>query len=118
MNECNAVIKSATITNADHGVLSAYIHLDYGGAGQAFGGYVLYSPSAKSGSHEANYAGLFIWRVLETVGVSEWERLPGKTVRVRQEHDKVHAIGHIVKDEWFYAGQEFTALENAKTHVE
>ena len=115
MNECNAVIKSATITNADHGVLSAYIHLDYGGAGQAFGGYVLYSPKLKECG---NYAGLFIWRVMEIAGVSEWERLPGKTVRVRREYNKVHAIGHIVKDEWFNPSEEFSALVESAAPVE
>lgn len=112
----NAVIKSATITNDDHGLLSAWVHLDFGGSGQGFGGYVLYLP--KDFTHHApsgpNYAGHFIWRVMQVAGVSEWSQLAGKTVRARQEHSKVHAIGHIVKDDWFDPDFEFKAMEVAK----
>ena len=48
----NAVIKKATITNDDHGLLSAWLDLDYGGSGQGFGGYSLYLP--KSFTHSNN----------------------------------------------------------------
>lgn len=107
----NAVITSATITNDDHGLLSAWVALDYGGSGQSFGGYSLYLP--KSFRHHANspnYAGHFIWRVMEVAGVSEWSQLKGKTVRVRCEHSEVHALGHIVKDDWFDPGKDFAAM--------
>jgi len=110
----NAVIESARITNEDHGLLSAWLSLDYGGAGQGFGGYSLYLP--KDFSHhkqalEANYAGHFIWRCMEIAGVSEWSQLKGKTIRVRCEHSKVHAIGHIVNDDWFNPSEDFKAME-------
>ena len=110
----NAVIKSARINNDDHGLLSAWLDLDYGGAGQGFGGYCLYLP--KSFTHHepslhSNYAGHFIWRVLEIADVTEWSRLPGKTIRVRSEHCKVHAIGHIVKDDWFCPSDDFKRME-------
>jgi hypothetical protein len=111
---CNAVITSATITNDDHGLLSAWISLDYGGSGQSFGGYALYLP--KSFRHhkvDSGYAGHFIWRVMEVADVSEWSKLKGKTVRVKREHSKVHAIGHIVKDDWFDPSVYF-ALEGGK----
>lgn len=105
----NAVIENATITNDDHGLLSAWVYLDYGGSGQGFGGFALYLP--KSFKHHdvggPNYAGHFIWRVMEIAGVSEWSKLKGKTIRVKCEHSKVHEIGHIVKDDWFNPSRDF-----------
>ena len=66
----NAVITSATITSDDHGMLSAWLHLDYGGSGQGFGGYCLYLP--KNFKHYKvsgpNYAGTLFgecWRLQE-----------------------------------------------------
>lgn len=110
----NAVIESATITNDDHGLLSAWLHLDYGGSGQGFGGYALYLPKDFTHSNnQKNYAGHFIWRCMEIAGVSEWSKLKGKTIRVRCEHSKVHAIGHIVKDDWFNPSDDFKAMEDA-----
>jgi len=104
----NAVIEGATITSDDHGVLSAWVSLDYGGSGQSFGGWSLYLP--KSFDHHdkgCSYAGHFIWRVMEVAEVSEWSKLKGKTIRVKCEQMKIHAIGHILKDDWFDPSEEF-----------
>lgn len=109
----NAVITGATITNDDHGLLSAWVWLDYGGSGQGFGGFSLYLPKSftHGGPKSPNYAGHFIWRVMEVAGVSEWGQLKGKTVRVKCEHSKVHALGHIVKDDWFDPYEDFAAMK-------
>jgi len=108
--ECNAVITSATLSSEDHGVLSSWIHLDYGGSSQGFGGYALYLPKnfKHHDKHGLNLAGHFIWRVMEVAGVHNWSDLKGKTVRVRQNHSKVQAIGHIVKDDWFDPQKDFS----------
>lgn len=108
----NAIITDATITNDDHGVLSAWVYLDYGGAGQGFGGYSLYLP--KDFTHHdpsgPNFCGHFFWRVMEVAGVSRWDQLKGKTVRVKAEHSKVHALGHIVKNDWFNPSEDFATM--------
>lgn len=101
----NAVIKSAIITNDDHGLLSAWLALDYGSAVQSFGGYSLYSPGRPN--DKGNYCGLFIWRVMEVVGVSKWDQLPGKTIRVRAGWTNIEAIGHIIENKWFEPAKEF-----------
>lgn len=104
----NAIITGSSLTTEDHGILSAWITLDYGGSGQGFGGYVLYSPNKTS---DANYAGHFIWRVMEVAGVGKWSDLHGKTVRVRGDHAGIESIGHIVKDMWFCPRKEFGGME-------
>jgi len=112
----NAIIKSARLTSDDHGLLSAWLDLDYGGTGQGFGGYSLYLPKPYT-HHDLqgpNYAGHFIWRVMEVAGVTEWSNLPGRTIRARCEHISVHAIGHIVKDDWFNPGADFEQMRKGR----
>lgn len=111
----NAIITAVRI-DAER-CLSAWLDLDYGGSGQGFGGFVLYMPPYSGLEPEkaelrflGNYAGVFIHRCIEIGGVERWEQLPGKTIRVRCEHVKVHAIGHIVKDDWFDPSAEFERI--------
>lgn len=107
METKNAIITDATITSDDHGCLSAWLTLDYGGSGQGFGGYALYLPKSFTHHELKSVAGHFIWRVMEVAGVLKWADLKGKTVRVKAEHSKVHAIGHIVKEDWFCPSEDF-----------
>jgi hypothetical protein len=109
----NAIIKDASIAINDRGILDVWLTLDYGGSGQGFGGYALYLPASfvHHKLNGPNYAGHFSWRVMEIAGVTEWSKLPGKTIRVQAEHSKVHAVGHIVKDDWFNPSRDFDCME-------
>ena len=114
----NAIIKSARITSDDHGLLSAWLDLDYGGTGQGFGGYALYLPKSFKFHQMMSVAGHFIWRVMEVAGVERWSSLQGKTIRVKAEHSKVHAIGHIVKDDWFAPSDDFSKARECEQKAE
>lgn len=106
----NAIIESAEITSNDHGLLTAWINLDYGGSGQGFGGYSLYLPKSFTHHTLESAAGHFIFRCMEVAGVTEWSRMKGKTIRARAAFGNVAAIGHIVKDDWFCPEEDFRPL--------
>lgn len=110
MNEIkNAEITSAEIEIESHGILTVWLYLDYGGSGQVFGGYGLQAnPWPKE---IRNRAGIFIRRILETVGVEKWSELKRKTIRVNCNRERVFSIGHITKEHWFDPEQMFQELE-------
>jgi hypothetical protein len=97
----NAKIESVSLGIEDHGLLSAWVNLTYGGSGQGFGGYCLAGPACAA----------FVRRTLEVVGVGNWEDLPGQTVRVSATHNKVEAIGHLLNDVWYYPDEEMKELQ-------
>ena len=108
----NAIIQSASITAENHGLLEAWLDLDFGGSGQGFGGYALYLPKNFTHHLVNSVAGHFIWRVMEVAGVTRWEDLKGRTIRVMTDSDRnfggrIVAIGHIVKDDWFDPTKDF-----------
>lgn len=103
----NAIIRNVWFGTEAHGILTLYLTLDYGGICQGFGGYGLYS---KNWKERPNFCGHFIRRVLEVVGVEKWHDLQGKTVRAIVEHEKVHAIGNIIADDWFNPSEDFKDL--------
>jgi hypothetical protein len=109
MSERNARIKSVSLGVEDHGILTAFLHLDYGGSSQGFGGYCL---DAKG----ANYCAAFIRGCLDTLGLEEWSRLPGTVIRVRGGDGPglgttIEAIGHAIDDRWFYPKRVLEKLE-------
>lgn len=102
----NVIIKSAEICIEAHGLLTLWLLLDFGDStSQGFGGWCLYN----SNFPDKDRAGRFIQRVLEIADVRSWEELPGKTIRVRASLTRVHAIGHILKDDWFTPSTDLVA---------
>ncbi len=109
----NAVIKSAKLDISERGFLDCWIYLDYGSSCQGFGGYALYLPKSWDHHSMQSLAGHFIFRAMEVAGVGKWEDMAGKTVRARCELDKIHAIGHIIKEDWFCPAEDFATLKNS-----
>lgn len=103
----NAIIKKAIIDSADRGFLTASLTLDYGNSGQGFGGFALYLPPSFSNHKLESLAGHFIFRCMQIADVGQWDRLVGKTIRVRGSHTDIEAIGHIINDDWFAPRVDF-----------
>lgn len=100
----NAVITNVKLTMENCSALTAWLDISYGNTGQSFGGYYLYTQNCKK-----DLTGLFIWRIMETVGVEEWNDLVGKTIRVKYQpiNKNIEAIGNIMEDKWFSPSKEF-----------
>lgn len=107
----NAVIESVSIDTGDRGLLTAWLHLNYGGSGQGFGGFALYLPKDyKHSTIKGDYAGHFIFRCMQIADVESWDKMKGKTVRVKGDNGRIDAIGHIVKDDWFNPSEDFEKM--------
>ena len=102
----NANITRTMLGIEDHGIMSYSLTLDYGGSGQSFGGYCLDTPVKDDdgkflGRKGVAYGADTILKILETLEVSTWEKLPGTKCRVVATHTGVKKIGHLLKDKWF-----------------
>lgn len=104
----NAVIKSVSISNEDHGCLTAWLHCEWDGAGCGFGGYML-GKRDENNVEGKGYCAEFLNRCMKTVGQDRWEDLKGKPLRILHEGigGNIVAIGHYFKDEWFCPRTEF-----------
>lgn len=99
----NAKIESTMLGYEDHGILTCFVHLDYGGSGQGFGGYGLDQYDKATDKRKGSAYGIaFIKGILDTLEVEKWEDLKGTHCRAEATFGKVLAIGHILKDKWFY----------------
>ena len=102
----NAIIMDVKLCLEAHGLLTAFIMLDYDdGVVQGFGGYNFYSPSQNNNLY--SYAGRFIYRSMEVAGVSDWSKMVGRSVRAKSTYSKVIAIGHITRNDWFDPSVDF-----------
>ncbi len=110
----NAKITGTTLGVEDHGILTCFLHLEYDGGGQGFGGYAFDAPDrtlGRSGRVGVAWGMEFIRRILDVVGVRNWEDLKGKHIRVRANSCKVSSIGNIIKDKWFSPEEDLKHLK-------
>lgn len=104
----NGRITSADIQFSRGFILDAWVHLEFEGSGQGFGGYVLGGnpfDSEKCADHakQANLAADFIGGIMAVADVEKWSDLKGKVVRVERadKFGQIVAIGHAFKDRWY-----------------
>lgn len=88
----NAKIESTYLGIEDHGIFTALVMVDYGGSVQGL--------QVCLGHGKTGYAFHVLTGILEAVEAEQWERLPGKAVRVKIEGSLIRAIGHFLKDKW------------------
>lgn len=104
----NARIESTMLGIEDHGIMTFMITLDYGGSAQGYGGYAFDSYDRDNKKRVGSAFGIDAIRsLLEAVGVTRWEDLKGKYVRVERESGwsgKIFAVGHIVESKWCNLG--------------
>ena len=112
----NAKITNVSISMADHGCLTFGITLEGYGWGVVYGGYCIghgYLGAdkfvAESGSGlEA------MMRIMDVVGVSKWENLVGKYVRVDTSKGwggTIETIGNITENKFFNIKEFFQEKE-------
>ncbi len=100
----NALIKDVDISMDDHGCITLRIILDGGGWGCTFGGYCLVHGYLGATDFDGSEKGIeSIARIMDVVGVSYFNSMKGKYVRVATKGlgSTIKIIGNIIKDQWF-----------------
>ena len=100
----NAKIESVSLC-FQNGILTFYLGLKIqGGAGCCFGGYALDEYDKAEGRRLPRSLGLeCLEEIMKTVGVSSWENLRDKYLRIvdRGLGESIAVIGNIMEDKWF-----------------
>ncbi len=90
-----ARIESTMLGTEDHGILTCYLFVDYGGSGQGIGGYALdewKGPKSSEGRRVGTAYGMeFVARTMKACGVSSWEKVKGRTIFVLKDSDSWQA---------------------------
>lgn len=99
----NAKIRSTMLGREDHGIMTFMIFIDADGFGCGIGGYSLdeFNSATQTRVFQAKYMEV-ISKILEVVGVDEWEDLPGKYIRFEDNGlgSTVTKIGNIIEEKW------------------
>lgn len=104
MEILNAKITSTSITMAEHGCLTFWVTVEGGGWGVSIGGYKIGSGYLDADEFDGYGPGLeAMMRIMDTVGVDQWEDLKGKYIRVEDNGlgKPIKKIGHITNNKWF-----------------
>ena len=100
----NAKITKVDLSMADHGCLTLELGIEGKGWGCCFGGYVLGYGYVGAEEFEGSPKGIIeIMRIMDVVGVSRFNEMKGKYIRVETEGwgGSIYKIGNIIEDKWF-----------------
>lgn len=100
----NAKITSTQLGREDHGIMTFMIFVEFGGGGCVIGGYAIDQYDRTTEKRVFAAKGLeAISKILETVGVDRWEKLPGTYIRLKDNGwgQTIDEIGNLMEDKWF-----------------
>jgi hypothetical protein len=103
-----AKVESVDLFIEDHGILTLFVNLDYGGTHQGFGGYSLdgYDETLKRRVGTAGGTD-FILRILNMFKVSKLEDIKGRSVYAIKQGEKYSSTVIGLKTPDFDGGEEF-----------
>ena len=99
----NVKIINTFLGKEEHGILTWYLTVKGDGFVVSIGGYCLDKYDENKRKRIAYHKSFeLIDRILEVVGVSTWEELQGKYIRVKINGFgcRVTKIGNLIKDDW------------------
>lgn len=106
----NAKITKVDLSMADHGCLYTEIFIEGNGWGCVYGGFKIGSGYLGAKEFKGYESGIeYIMRIMDTVGVSKYNQMVGKFIRVATMGlgNTIKIIGNIVEDKWFDAKSFF-----------
>lgn len=115
MEEKNIKIENAKITSVylgeDHGCLTVWLGLEGGGWFCNFGGYNLCHFVKLQ---KKNNCGNVLVAIMTTIGVTSWEDVKNKYIRVKTEGwgGKIVEIGNLIEDKWFGFSKFYEEIKN------
>lgn len=101
----NARISNVSISMTDHGCLMFFLTLQGDSWGVNYGGYCIGHGYLGAALFRAENGGglVAMMKIMDTVGVSKWEDLEGKYVRVKDPccGSIITTIGNVIENKWF-----------------
>lgn len=90
MREEIAKVEKTMLGFEDHGIMTCFLHLSFGGSGQGAGGYALDEPRRDAsdkflGRYGTSYGMEWVIRAIKACGVDTWEQIKGRTVLALRE---------------------------------
>ena len=100
----NAKITGTMLGREDHGIMTFMIEIEFGGCCCGIGGYALDWYDNNLNQRVFAAKGLeAISNIMQVVGVSQWEDLPGKYIRIKDNGwgKAIDEIGNLMDEKWF-----------------